>query len=613
MTETKDLMANNDVLTLKTKAFVADLLAGVDIDSSIREIIGYIIKEVGRFTRSDMVCIYESATEPDSVTKVYQWKDGDLVVEDERFQPLQERDLNGWIESLRAKEMVLVEGRECIRESLPSEYERMEKLGIDTFLIIPLYTKNRMPSCMCLINPDLSEFALSQSAWLYLGQEIGLFYHREVINRKHFLFMEGIRSSNLSEFIVDYTSKRYEALRITRVLRNVIPEEGEWEWIRKFYASIIKPECREEFLRRTGQEYMEAFLRKEQTSFSIDIEREVNGNNTWFRLEFSVVSLDENGHLERFVVLVKDITQMKKEEEEHQQMIMALSNIYEVSFMIDVSSGVTQVIKHSDSIRRYYPDGIIPHDVFLETFSSRMVANEYVETVREFMDLTTMEQRMKSTNVLSCEFQGKQIEWGRMVLAPAKWDHNGGLEKVVFAVLDITEEKGREELMQYKIEHDELTGALNRTAFNRVTKLLAEPVMPFALVLLDIDKFKLINDTYGHDAGDRVLARLVSVLDEEMRAVDKIFRLGGDEFAVIMNRLTLAQADLVKEVIDRVNNTTMLGMDELPPFSISAGVTFSVLGYNDTLFHNADKALYRTKETTHMGCTVFEEMNSLSE
>ena len=97
-----------------------------------------------------------------------------------------------------------------------------------------------------------------------------------------------------------------------RVLRNVIPEEGEWEWIRQFYASIIKPEYRDEFLRRTEREYMETFLRTEQNSFSIDLEREVNGNNTWFRLEFSVVSLDERGHLERFVVLVKDITQMKK-------------------------------------------------------------------------------------------------------------------------------------------------------------------------------------------------------------------------------------------------------------------------------------------------------------
>ena len=67
----------------------------------------------------------------------------------------------------------------------------------------------------------------------------------------------------------------------------------------------------------------------------------------------------------------------------------------------------------------------------------------------------------------------------------------------------------------------------------------------------------------------------------------------------------------IKGIIDKINDTTMLGTDGLPPFSISAGVAFSVLGYDETLYHNADKALYRTKETTHMGCTVFEEMNDI--
>lgn len=613
MVETGSTTENREIISLKTKAFVADLLASVNIDDSIREIISFIIEEVGKFTHSDMVCIYEAGTETDRVTKEYQWKSSEQVVEDEKTQTIQERNLGDWIKTLNMKKLVLIENRDSLKDSFPQEYARMEKQGIHTFLIIPLYIKNRLPSCMCLINPDLSEFALLEQTWLYLGQEIGLYYNQERINRKYLMFMEGIRSSNLSEFLVDYTAKRYEALRITRVLSNVIPEQGEWEWIRKFYASIIKPEYREEFLRRTGQEYMETFLCKEQNSFSIDLEREVNGNNTWFRLEFSVVSVDENGHLERFVVLVKDITQMKKEEEEHHQMITALSSFYKVSFMIDMVNGVTQVIKHSDDIKKYYPDGMIPHNVFLETFSDEMVEKEYTQAVREFMDLDTMEQRMKDSDVLSCEYHGKQIEWGRIVLAPAKWDQSGRLEKVVFAVQDITEQKTREEWLQFKMEHDELTGALNRTAFSRVTKLLESSVTPFALVLLDIDKFKLINDNYGHDVGDLVLSWLVSVLNEEMRAVDKVFRLGGDEFAVIMNRLTSAQAGLVKRTIERVNDTIMSGTNELPPFSISAGVTFTASGYNETVYHNADKALYRTKETTHKGCTVFEEMEPVSE
>lgn len=600
-------MENDERLELQTKAFIADLLAGMNRDDGIQNIIGYTMKEVGKFTHSDRVCIYESGAEQDCVNKIYQWKAGSSVVEDEKIQPLQERRLDNWIETLKLKKMVLVKNRECIRDRMPSEYKRMENQGIHTSLIVPLYAKDRLPACMSLINPDLETFSLLESMWLFLGQEIGQLFYQERINRKRMLFMEGISSSNLSEFIVDYKAKRYEAFRITRVLRNVIPEEGEWEWIRQFYASIIMPEYREEFLRKTEQEYMETFLCSEQTSFSIDLAREVNGNNTWFRLEFSVVSLDEKGHLERFVVLVKDITQMKKEEEEHLQMIKALSGFYKVIFMIDLKNRSTQTIKHAEAARKYYPDGIMPYEIFLDTFIGGMVETEYVNAIREFMNPDTMEHRMRDMNALSCEYHGKNIEWGRIVLAPAKWNRDGGLEKAVFAVQDITEQKKREEWMQYKMEHDELTGTLNRTAFNRVTKLLEDNLTPFALILLDIDNFKTINDTFGHDVGDEVLSWLVTVLNEKMRSVDKIFRIGGDEFAIIMNRITLDQANRVKSLIDQVNEVTMSDMNEVPSFSISAGVTFSI-SYNETVYHNADKALYRTKETTRKGCTVFEEM-----
>lgn len=64
--------------------------------------------------------------------------------------------------------------------------------------------------------------------------------------------------------------------------------------------------------------------------------------------------------------------------------------------------------------------------------------------------------------------------------------------------------------------------------------------------------------------------------------------------------------------VETVNETIMEPQDGLPAFSISAGVTFSVSGYDEVLYHNADKALYRTKETTRRGCTVFEEMEDLS-
>ncbi|MGN1119754.1 MAG: hypothetical protein ACI4Q4_05310 [Oscillospiraceae bacterium] len=110
-------MENNDRLELKTKAFVADLLASVNIDDNIRNIIGYVIKEVGKFTRSDMVCVYESGAEHDCVNRVFQWRTGDAVVEDEKVQMLQERRLNAWIETLKNRKIVTVKQKKSQKKS----------------------------------------------------------------------------------------------------------------------------------------------------------------------------------------------------------------------------------------------------------------------------------------------------------------------------------------------------------------------------------------------------------------------------------------------------------------------------------------------------------------
>lgn len=230
---------------------------------------------------------------------------------------------------------------------------------------------------------------------------------------------------------------------------------------------------------------------------------------------------------------------MKKEEEEHRQMILALSSIYKAVYMITLTDKMVVPVNGSDVMSQYLPAGSMFHKDILEIYCKYMVGDDYEESIREFLDVDTMEERFQKSNILTCEYHGKQIGWGRIILVPSERKKDGSIEKVVFAVQDITQQKQREEWMQYKIEHDELTGTLNRSAFNRVTRLMEENDSQFALVLIDIDKFKAINDTYGHAVGDDVLIAFVSVLNEKMRLIDRIFRLGGDEFAIIMNRMTL--------------------------------------------------------------------------
>ncbi|MGN0437506.1 MAG: diguanylate cyclase domain-containing protein [Lachnospiraceae bacterium] len=601
-----------DSLEQRTKAFITDLLIGVNSEDSIDNIIQYILKELGSFMHADRICIYESGVEQNMVKETYHWKGEQLDVQDpvNRYVHSDAGELKQWISNLKRNQMILVKDLDEMQASMPLERVNMEKIGVHSLMLIPLSIKDSLPECMGIMNPDVSAFSHNEDIWLFLGKQIGSLYHRERMNHKYLYFMEEIRSSNLSEFVVDCSTKKYEAFRVTKRLKSVIPEYGDWDWLRSLYASIIKEQYREDLLYRTDISYLQSFLCANQGTLSIDIERvDAQGEQFWFRLEFSAVSVNEKGIMERFVLLVKDVTQQKIEEEKHLHTVNALSSIYSSVYSIRLSDGAVEAIKGSRPILENLSADEMFHHKVVESVCQNVILDTYEKEFREFMNLETLEARLENTNLISAEFQGKFIEWVRMLLIPSERNDDGSLANVVLAILDITIEKKQEQQMQYKIEHDELTGTLNRSAFNRVTRFMDEGTPDFALVLLDIDRFKNINDTYGHAVGDDVLEALVSVLNEKMRSIDYIFRLGGDEFAVIMNRVSREKAAAIKNIVNEVNTVILNGIEGLPAFSVSAGVAFSTTGYDEKLYHDADKALYRTKETTRKGCTIYEEMD----
>jgi diguanylate cyclase (GGDEF)-like protein len=150
--------------------------------------------------------------------------------------------------------------------------------------------------------------------------------------------------------------------------------------------------------------------------------------------------------------------------------------------------------------------------------------------------------------------------------------------------------------VRWQAEHDALTGLLNRAAFQNTCAVLAQSKKPLALLVIDVDRFKDINDTYGHHTGDRALIKVSRLLTEHFRADDIIVRYAGDEFVVILTGMMPEKFHSVAEKITLINQLLKTPLDDIPPLSISVGVAFSPHGYRDDLFFQADQALYRAKE-----------------
>lgn len=161
--------------------------------------------------------------------------------------------------------------------------------------------------------------------------------------------------------------------------------------------------------------------------------------------------------------------------------------------------------------------------------------------------------------------------------------------------------------LRYYAEHDKLTGLLNRTAFETLVRYLTENHVPTGLMILDVDHFKEVNDTYGHQVGDAALRRVADLLQRGMRPTDKVIRYGGDEFVVIMPRTGAAAAADLRARVDGFNQILLRHENGVPPLSVSAGVAFAERGYDGDIFRRADAALYRAKRAGRGTCAVARE------
>ena len=191
------------------------------------------------------------------------------------------------------------------------------------------------------------------------------------------------------------------------------------------------------------------------------------------------------------------------------------------------------------------------------------------------------------------------------------FDHAGNVSHVIEYTRNITDRKQEEEekkRMIATLNHlsttDGLTGLLNRRALNDTLKHEIDRATRYntnlSLVLCDIDKFKHINDSFGHTAGDRALLSVAMALQKSLRKADIVGRYGGDEFMIILPETSLAGAKRIAEKIRR----TVEGLDLEIPWNKQVRVTLSMgvasccapVENIDTFVTLADTALYASKE-----------------
>ena len=162
----------------------------------------------------------------------------------------------------------------------------------------------------------------------------------------------------------------------------------------------------------------------------------------------------------------------------------------------------------------------------------------------------------------------------------------------------------REAASRHRALHDPLTGLPNRSYFlqrlDQAIQLTSrQPSHQYAVLFIDLDNFKPVNDTLGHDIGDRLLAHVAKQIKQLLRKSDLVARLGGDEFAVLLDSLSDEEQAItaVKRLQAKLNEPCEIDNHQIF-ISASIGITFSSLGYRqpESALRDADTAMYQAKE-----------------
>jgi diguanylate cyclase (GGDEF)-like protein/PAS domain S-box-containing protein len=327
-----------------------------------------------------------------------------------------------------------------------------------------------------------------------------------------------------------------------------------------------------------------------------------------------IVKRDDQGNPAFLVGLSLDVTaeqaRLKALTASEERLRMALAAANQAWFEVDVPTGrVTLSPEYAQ---------LIGHDLLVQQTSDMALWQSQVHPDDVDHALGVFRRVVQQGGPLSADYRRATAtggwKWLRSIGKVAERDAAGNALRVVGIHTDISVLKAHEQQLEHMAHYDALTGLPNRVLLaDRLRQAMAHTARQgqrLAVVYLDLDGFKAVNDTHGHAMGDRLLATLAQRMQTALREGDTVCRLGGDEFVAVM--LDVPDADAINPLLARLMGATTApvtldGQTLIPAASV--GVTFYPQATEvdgDQLLRQADHAMYQAKQAGTNSHAVFD-------
>jgi diguanylate cyclase (GGDEF)-like protein/PAS domain S-box-containing protein len=326
------------------------------------------------------------------------------------------------------------------------------------------------------------------------------------------------------------------------------------------------------------------------------------------------------------VVYFTYTTYLKSVETATEKADLAQQHVRELSLHIAEQERIAQALKESEQYFRNAFDHaagmavVSPDGRWLQVNDSlcSMLGYSEAELLRDVFQNITDPEDVKADiehleGLLADKFSSYQLEKryrhksGHMVWvlqsASLIRDVEGSPRSVILQIQNITDRKDAEELIRHAAFHDALTGLPNRVLFTDRLSMSIErakrtPDHKFAVIFLDLDRFKIVNDSLGHGSGDMLLIELASRLQNCVRTVDSVARLGGDEFVILLDGVsTIVDATTVAERIQESLKEPfdLDGQEFFTTASMGIACSTQIYDKPEDILRDADTAMYRAK------------------
>ncbi len=315
--------------------------------------------------------------------------------------------------------------------------------------------------------------------------------------------------------------------------------------------------------------------------------RNKENNWVWVLDRGKVVERDDKGQPARMTGTLKDISQMKKADERLKLFAKCIENISDAVIIYDRLFNIVDINK---SFQR------ITNKTKRQMIGKSMKFNQYPEHFTQ-----NVKKHLLQKGGWHGEIESKR-ENGEVYLTDLNIDiirdESGNISHFVGVFSDITKRKATEAELRKLANSDTLTGLPNRSYFQANQMRLVKSEIPHALLVFDLDNFKKVNDSMGHEAGDILLCKVAERIRSVGRSNDTVYRLGGDEFSIIVENTNDIHTitSIAKKILKIIAEPLKLRNQEIVLFSSIGIVLYPEDGANPhELLKNADTAMYHAK------------------